>query len=108
MKTEEEGRKTAMNARDVITLMAIYVAIYYFNARRLLFWIREFDKEYFQSLGFVGGVGMRNSVAIGKILFDRSLPKPDYPPGFKFRLKFTRFILFFSPGVAVVMIFLAA
>jgi hypothetical protein len=97
-----------MNAREMITLMAIYVAIYYFNARRLLFWIREFDKEYFKSLGFVGGVGMRNSVAIGKILFDKSLPKPDYPSGFKFRLKLTRLMLFLSPGVAIVMIFLAA
>lgn len=97
-----------MNARDVITLMAIYVAIYYFNARRLLFWIREFDKDYFQSLGFVGGVGMRNSVAIGKILFDSSLPKPDYPPGFKFRLKLTRLMLFLSPAVAIAMIFLTA
>jgi hypothetical protein len=97
-----------MNARDAIALMAIYVAIYYFNARRLLFWIGEFDKEYSQSLGFVGGVGVRNSIAIGKILFDKSLPKPDYPTAFKFRLKFTRFMLFLSPGVAIIMIFLAA
>jgi hypothetical protein len=97
-----------MNARDVITLMAIYVAIYYFIARRLLSWIGEFDKEYSQGLGLVGGVSVRNSIAIGKILFDKSLPKPYYPPKFKFLLKFTRFMLFLSPGIAIIMIFLAA
>ena len=96
-----------MNARDVITLMAVYAAIYYFSARRLLFWIEKFDKDYFQSLGFVGGVGMRNSVAIGKILFDRLLPKPDYPPEFKLLLRITRLMLFLSPGVAIIMIFLS-
>lgn len=97
-----------LNARDVITLMVFYVAIYYFNARRLLFWIRDFDKEYFQGLGFVGGVGMRNSIAFGKILFDRNLPKLNHPPGFKFRLKLTRIMLFASPMVAIAMTFLAA
>jgi hypothetical protein len=96
-----------MNARDVIALMSLYVAIYYFNARRLVFMIREFDEEYFQGLDFVGRVGMRNSLAIGKILFDSSLPKPNYPPGFKFQLKFTRFMLFSAPAVAVVMSLLA-
>lgn len=95
-----------MDARDVIAVMASYVAIYYLNARHLLFRIREFDEEYYQSLGSVGGVGIRNSVAIGKILFDRRLPKPEYPSSFKFWLKFTRYMLFLSPGVALGMILL--
>lgn len=93
-----------MDARDLITLMVAYIAIYYFNARRLLAWIVEFDKEYCRKLGLVGGVGMRNSIAIGKILFDADLPKPNYPSGFKFRLKFTRIMLAISPIVAILMI----
>jgi len=97
-----------MHARDVITLMVIYVAIYYFNARRVLSSIAEFDKEYAKSLGFKGGIGMRNSIAIGKILFDSSLPKPGYPTGLRFRLKFTRLMLFLSPGAAIIMGFFAA
>lgn len=90
-----------MKARDVISLMAIYIAIYYFNARSLLSWIRDSDKEYSERLGLTGGIGLRNSIEIVKILFDRNLPKPNYPDEIKFRLKFTRLMLFLSPVITI-------
>jgi hypothetical protein len=95
-----------MDARDLISFMLGYVAIYYFNARSLLAWLAKFDEEYCEKLGLVGGVGMRNPVAIGKILFDKNLPKPTHPGGFKFRLKLTRIMLAISPVVVIAMIFL--
>jgi len=93
-----------MDAREVITLFVIYVAIYYFNAKRLLSWIRDFDKEYSESLSFTNGFGMKDSMAVGKILFDNKLPKPNYPDQVKFRFKLTRLMLFLSPVFVLVTV----
>ncbi|WMW79616.1 hypothetical protein RF679_13270 [Undibacterium cyanobacteriorum] len=93
-----------MDAREVITLIAIYIAIYYFNAKRLLSWIRDFDKEYSESLGFTSGFGMSDSMAVGKILFDKNLPKATYPNQVKFRFKLTRLMLFLSPVFVLVTV----
>lgn len=86
-----------MNERDIFAVMAAYVGIYYFNAKGLLSWIKVIDTEYYKSLGNIEKMGVRNSFAVGKFLLDSSLPKSDYPSGFKFRLKLSRLMLLFFP-----------
>ncbi len=92
-----------MNARDVISLLVVYVAVYYFNARRLLAQLERIDPEYWRGLGSNGGFGMSNSLAIGKLLFDSDLPKKAYPDDFKSRLKLVRVMLLLGPVIAVAL-----
>ncbi|MBH9554392.1 hypothetical protein [Inhella gelatinilytica] len=96
-----------MEARDWISLAALYVAIYYTVARIAMKRLRTIDHDYFAKLGAKSDVGMSNSIAIGKMLFDSELPKQSYPAGVSRMIVAARYMLFFSPVVLIGAVALA-
>jgi hypothetical protein len=94
-----------MSTSFLIALAAIYAAIYYLAARRLLAELKDIDKDYYQFLGAHGGIGPSNSNAIIKMIFDEGVPKEFYPKSFKNRLMLVRLMLYVSPLVLIAIFF---
>jgi hypothetical protein len=96
-----------MEARDWISLAALYVGVYYVVARGALRKLQAIDPVYSSKLGAKPGVGISNSLAVGKMLFDLELPKRSYPVGVSRMIVVARYMLFLSPLVLLGFIFLA-
>lgn len=95
-----------MDAKSLISAGAVYVAIYYWLARRLVSQLSTFDPEYFKHLGARGGVGPSNSFAMLGLLFDGEVPKNFWPAQFKLRLAIVRGMLVVYPCVLIALFML--
>ena len=93
-----------MDVKLVITLMVVYVWVYYFLARRVLTDIRKVDPDYFEYSGARGGIGMENSLAVGRMIFDGGMPKNFYPSVIKAKLMIVRVMLGAAPVVFVALL----
>ena len=69
--------------------------------------LQVIDPDYYSQLGAKPGIGMKNSLAVGRMLFDRELPKHSYPIGVCRMITVARNMLFFSPFVVFGVIALA-
>lgn len=93
-----------MDVKLVIMFMVVYVWVYYFLARRVLADIRKVDPDYFEYSGARGGIGMENSLAVGRLIFDVGMPKDFYPGVIKVRLMIVRVMLGATPVVFVALL----
>ena len=85
-------------------LAALYVWIYYGVARSALRELREVDPDYYRFLGAEGGLGMKNAMAVGQLLFDRQIPKAFYPARMRRKIAWARGMACLSPLVIIVAI----
>ncbi len=88
-----------MEPRDWIALAALYVAVYYAVARMAMCKLKSVDPDCYSQLAAKPGVGIRNSFAIGRMLFNRGLPKRSYPASVSGMIMVARYMLFLSPVV---------
>lgn len=96
-----------MEINAIILIMVIYVWVYYFLARRVLVEIGRVDPAYLEYSGARSGVGMGNSLAVGRMIFDGGLPKSFYPGAIKVKLIVVRVMLAASPFVFIAMLLLS-
>ncbi len=96
-----------MESRHWITLLALYVWVYYAVARSVMRKLQTIDPDYYYQLGTKPGIGMNNSIAVGRMLFDRELPKQSYPISVCRMITLARNMLFLSPFVVFGVISLA-
>lgn len=97
-----------MESKHWIALLALYVWIYYAIARSAMRKLQTIDPDYYSQLGAKPGIGMNNSIAVGRMLFDRELPKQSYPISVCRMITVARNMLFLSPFVIFGVIALAA
>jgi hypothetical protein len=97
----------SMEPRDWISLAALYVGVYYAVARWAMKGLQAVDPDYYAKLGARPGVGMSNSFAVGRMLFDRELPKQSHPASVSRMIMVARYMLFLSPLALVGVIALA-
>lgn len=69
--------------------------------------LRFIDPDYYSQLGAKPGIGMSNSLAVGRMLFDLELPKQSYPICVSRMITVARYMLLLSPFVVVGIIALA-
>ncbi len=93
-----------MDVKLVLVFMVMYVWVYYFLARRVLADIRKVDPDYFEYSGVRGGIGMENSLAVGRMIFDGGMPKDFYPIVIKVKLMIVRVMLGAAPLVFVALL----
>jgi hypothetical protein len=96
-----------MEPRDWTALAALYVAVYYAVARMAMRKLKSVDPDRYAELGAKPSVGMQNSFAIGRMLFDRELPKRSYPASVSGMITVARYMLFLSPVVLLGVISVA-
>ena len=85
--------------KTTILVTAAYVCIYYLIARSALLEIKSVDPGHFDYSGARSGASMKNSLAVGRIIFDSGLPKSFYPSKIKVKLILARIILATAPLV---------
>lgn len=95
-----------MEAKTIIAVGTAYAWIYYLAARRLLFQLKDIDKDYFTHLGARGGIGSSNSSAVIALVFDGDVPKESWPASFKRQLLAVRIMLALSPIVLIAIFML--
>ena len=83
-----------MAIKAAIAIAALFVGIYYALARNILSDLKRIDPDYYRWLGAKSGISGRNSLAIGEMLFDKSIPKNFYPVGIKRKLHAVRAMLY--------------
>ena len=80
-----------------------FVTIYYRVARMALDRLGDEDPEAYRTTGAIGGISARNSFAIIKILFDKSLPKDFYSSKLKMQLLAARAMLVIGSAMFVLL-----
>jgi hypothetical protein len=88
----------------------LYIWVYYAVARSAMRQLLAIDPDYHSYLGARPGLGMSNSLAIGRMLFDSGVPKPFYPKSVIRKIALARYMLYLGPIVLIVdvMLFLHA
>lgn len=85
-----------------------YAVIYNLLAESLWYSMKKHDPGYFRETDTKENIGLKQSLIVMRIIFDRSLPKPQYDSGFKMRIKLTRLMLLSAPIVVAIVSVLAA
>ena len=89
--------------KHAIAILAAYNFVYYFSARYVVRSLALVDPSYHAGLGARPGVSGRNSLAIGRVLFDPDLPKADYPAKVRRALYLARAMLVLFPVACIVL-----
>ena len=82
-------------------IAVLYVWIYYAFARSAMRQLIVVDPNYYAYLGARPGLGMSNSLAIGRMLLDSGVPKPFYPQGVARKIVLARYMLYLGPIIII-------
>lgn len=97
----------ALEARDFIAMLALYIAIYYWLARSAFSQLRVIDPDRYSKLGGRQGIGMTNSMGVLRMLLDQELPKQSYPVGVGRKINGARRMLMALPFACLGAVVLA-
>src|SRR3546814_7749754 len=79
----------------------LYIWVYYAVARSAMKQLLTVDPNYYSYLGAKPGAGISNSLAVGRMLFDRGVPKPFYPQSVARKIALARYMIYLSPIVLI-------
>ena len=82
----------------------LYIWAYYAVARSAMRQLLAADPDYYSYLGAKPGIGMSNSLAVGRMLFDSRIPKPFYPRSVTRKIALARCMLYLGPIVLIAAI----
>lgn len=87
----------------LLVFALLHALVYHGIAHSALYDLRKVDPDYHRQLGAGRALGMLNSIAAARILFDAQIPKAFYPPRVRRKIAWARGLLYAIPAVIVVL-----
>jgi len=84
-------------------VVILYTLVYRSIAHSALHDLGKVDPDYHRQLGTGRALGMLNSIAAARMLFDAQIPKAFYPPRVRRKIAWARGLLYAIPAVVVVL-----